>query len=130
MYVTNKTKQNSKIIDLIVLSHYFTFEEYVLTKKVLNSYTPSVWAPMNSGVRSSDVQIQQRSIYHEISNLFEIYSPEWAFSPIEMTFIKEALEHFNNLPLPLYGSMHDIRERKNERKVAKRIIEFIGQIQY
>lgn len=122
MYSTSKAKQG-KVIDLQVMRHLFTLDEHSIAEKAIKSYTPSIWAPINVGLYSPDIQNERRQFYWDVLNLFVKYTPEWVLATEEKLFLEDALNHFIHLPLPLYGSFHEIIERKRERKVAKRILK-------
>lgn len=123
--ISTKSFKSPDFIELTLVNHEFTSEEYLVVKKSLKMYTPGIWIPIGLEVFSPDIQNQKRSDYEEVSQLFEEYSPEWAFSPQEIDIIKKALNHFISLPLPLYDDSQFIIFRKKEREIAKQIASFL-----
>ncbi len=123
--ISTKSFKGSDFVELTLIKHEFTLEEYLVVQKALKMYTPGVWIPIGIEVFSPDIQNQKRSNYEEVCQLFEDYSSEWAFSPQEVDIIKKSLNHFISLPLPLYGDNQFIFLRKKEREVAKQITLFL-----
>ena len=115
----------SPIVEISILNHRFSLEEYHLTKKALEMYSPGIWVPMGIELVTPDYSTEKRRLYWDILNLFCEYSPEWAFSTNEIKLIIDALKHFNSLPLPLYESVNIIRERKKERQIIKPILSYL-----
>ena len=115
---TTSTLNELEIIEIKLIDHQFTLEEHLLVKKTLSMYTPGFWVPISFDIFSPDIQKQKRTSYLRTCQLFESYSSEWAFSSEEIDLIISALKHYVHLPLPLYGSLDDIRERKRERILA------------
>ena len=114
-----------EFVEIKLISHQFTLEEHLIAQKALQMYTPGIWIPIGLDVFSPDIQNQKRKSYQETYQLFETYTSKWAFSSEELELVKKALKHFISLPLPLYGSLHAIRDRKRDRKLAIRILSYL-----
>ena len=117
----------NSIIEIVIINHSFSKEEYLLTKKVLEMYSPGLWIPMGINYSSLNDSSDKRLLYLSTLELFQDYIPEWAFSKNEINLIKDGLNHFISLPLPLYENIQVIRERKYEKEIAKSIISYLEE---
>jgi hypothetical protein len=117
----------SPIVEISILNHSFSLEEYQITKKALELYSPAIWVPMGIELSTPNYIVEKRQFYQDIVDIFQEYSPEWAFSIEEIKLIKNSLNHFNSLPLPLYENISIIRERKKEKKIVKSILIYLDE---
>ena len=74
--ISTKSFKGSDFVELTLIKHEFTLEEYLVVQKALKMYTPGVWIPIGIEVFSPDIQNQKRSNYEEVCQLFEDYSSE------------------------------------------------------
>jgi hypothetical protein len=122
---STSTLKSLEFVEIKIVDHEFTLEEHFLVKKALSMYTPGFWVPIGIDIFSPEIQYQKRKSLEETCRLFDSHSSEWAFSSEELEIINQALKHFIQLPLPLYGNLQSISERKIERNQIKHILSYL-----
>ena len=113
MSLTMMESEEAKILRLI--------EKTV--QDALALYPPTYWASLTRNSKVLRNQKEKQASYHNMCQLGKKITQVETIASEELFFLRQVLSHFIQLPLPLYGSLNIVKERRIQQELALQILE-------